>query len=231
MNAPQSERQIFLGYPLRNDSPTPPAIPPIELSPFLSLEGGDGANVTLIKVTSHTGTHVDAPSHVDARGITISDFQADELVFKCPVVIDLGLGDCEVVQPAHLEPFILQAKEADLLLCRFGYGDVRSKDPARFSTKCPGFGVESARYLLSQLPNLRALGMDVPSLACIEYLDQTMAAHNVLLGGKGRRFMVIEDMKLDEDLRDLFQVIVAPWWIAGLDGGPCLVIGKLMPAI
>jgi kynurenine formamidase len=69
--------------------------------------------------------------------------------------------------------------------------------------------------------------MDVPSLACIAELDRTMAAHNVLLGGQGRRFLVIEDMKLDEDLSTLEEVILAPWWIRGLDGGPCLVIGKL----
>jgi kynurenine formamidase len=221
----KTDHIVFLGYPLHPDSPNPPAIPPIQLSPFLSLEKGDGANVTMIKAASHTGTHLDVPVHVAAGGLALNDFRADEFIFTHPVVIDLHLADGQVVQPADLAPLLPMAKEADLLLCRFGYGNVRKTDPGRYSAKCPGFGVESARYILNELPSLRALGMDVPSLSCIAYLEQTMPAHNVLLEGLGRRFMVIEDMKLDDDLSGLTDVVVAPWWIAGLDGGPCTVFG------
>ena len=215
----------FLGYPLRKDAPNPPAIPPIELTPFLSLERGDGANVTMIKAASHTGTHIDVPSHVAANGLTLSDFRAEDFFFTHPVVIDLRLNDGQVVQPEDLAPLLPAAQMADLLLCRFGYGPIRKADPARYSAKCPGFGVASAKYLLQQLPGLRGLGMDVPSLACIEHLEQCMPAHNVLLEGEGRRFLVIEDMKLDGNLDGLAEVIVAPWWIAGLDGGPSMVLG------
>ena len=220
---------LFLGYPLQEDAPNPPAIPPIQLTPFLSLEKGDGANVTSIKAVSHTGTHLDVPSHEAVGGLTLSEFRAEEFVFNKVVVIDLHLADCQVVQPVDLAPFIPQARGADLLLCRFGYEKIRKSDPKRYSAKCPGFGVESAHYLLEELPGLRALGMDVPSLACIEYLDQTMRAHNILLEGQGRRFLVIEDMKLDDDLSGLTDVIVAPWWITGLDGGPCMVFGIIGP--
>jgi kynurenine formamidase len=227
---PQAERRlIFLGYPLQIDTPTPPAIPPIELVPLMSLDKEDAANVTLIRAASHTGTHVDAPSHVELYGITISDFRPDELIFQHPVVVNLTLTDCQVVQPADLEPFLAEMNRADLLLFRFGYGEIRHADPGHYSSQCPGFGVKSAQFLRDHLPALRAIGMDVPSLACIAELDRTMAAHNVLLGGRGRRFLVIEDMKLDEDLSTLEEVIVAPWWIRGLDGGLCMVIGKLKP--
>ena len=221
----KTSRIEFLGYPLHKDAPNPPAIPPIELTPFLSLEQGDGARVTMIKAASHTGTHIDVPSHVAVNGLTLSDFRADEFIFTHPVVIDLHLDDSQVVQPDDLARFMPEAKKADLLLCRFGYGEVRKTDPARYSAKCPGFGLASAQYLLEQLPGLRALGMDVPSLACIEHLEECMPAHNVLLEGEGRRFLVIEDMKLDGDLERLTEVIVAPWWIKGLDGGPCMVFG------
>ncbi|HEX3000420.1 MAG TPA: cyclase family protein [Armatimonadota bacterium] len=227
---PDTDRKlIFLGYPLQIDTPTPPAIPPIELLPLMSLAKEDAANVTIIRAASHTGTHVDAPSHVELYGITISDFRPDELIFHHPVVVDLNLKDCQTVEPAALEPFLAEMSQADLLLFRFGYGEVRHTDPGRYSSQCPGFGVESAQFLRDHLPALRAIGMDVPSLSCIADLDRTMAAHNVLLGGQGRRFLVIEDMKLDEDLSALEEVIVAPWWIRGLDGGPCMVIGSFRP--
>jgi arylformamidase len=114
----------------------------------------------------------------------ISDFDPLEFLFDRPVIIDLRLGDGEIVLPSHVEPFLHLAKNADLLLCRFGYGSVRRSEPARYSFKCPGFGIASAESLLNNLPNLRAIGMDVPSLVCIEHLDETMEAHNVLLGGR-----------------------------------------------
>lgn len=212
---------------MRTDSPSPPAIPAIEINPFLSLAQGDDANVSMIKLTSHTGTHLDVPAHVVEGGLTIDQFSPEEFVFDRPVVVDFQLGDGEVVEPHHLESILGLAKEADLLLCRFGYGPIRHSDPARYSLKCPGFGVASAECLVANLPNLQAIGMDVPSLACIEYLDETMAAHNVLLGGEGRRFLVIEDMNLDHGLTNLKSVWVAPLLVAGLDGAPCTVIGVL----
>jgi kynurenine formamidase len=225
--ATSNRQYVFLGYPITIDSPNPPAIPAVEISPLYRLAQSDTADVSLIKLASHTGTHLDVPAHVVEGGFTLSEFGPEEFVFDKPVVLDFQLGDCELVEPRHLEPILDPARDADLLLCRFGYGPVRRTDPARYSSKCPGFGVASAEYLLENLPNLRAIGMDVPSLACIEHLDETMAAHNALLGGEGRRFLVIEDMNLEHDLTNLTSVWVAPLLVAGLDGAPCTVIGIL----
>jgi arylformamidase len=222
-----SPEYVFLSHPLSMDTPTPPAIPRMELSPFMSLDRGDDANVTLIKVVTHTGTHVDAPRHVTPRGLALSDFLPGELVFDRPVVLDLPLEDDVLVMPSHLEGLARGHSDADLVIVRFGYATVRASDPKRYSSHCPGFGVESAAYLLEKFPRMRALGMDVPSLSCIRFLDRTMKAHNVLLEGEGRRFLVIEDMKLDMDLAGLASVVLAPLWISGADGGPATILGRL----
>jgi len=222
-----ADKYIFLNYPLSSDGPNPPAIPKPEFTPFLSLAKGDDANVTAMKVVSHTGTHVDVPCHVLRDGITITDFKAEEFIFTHPVVMEMALKDDTIVMPEHLEPFVKKGQEADLLLFRFGCGPVRKSDPLRYSTKCPGFGVESAGFLLRNFPKMRCVGMDVPSLACIAYLSNTMAAHNVLLAGNGGRFLVVEDMNLDQDLSHLKSVIIAPWLIKDLDGGPATIFGLL----
>jgi len=54
-----------------------------------------------------------------------------------------------------------------------------------------------------------------------------MAAHNELLGGDGRRFLVIEDMNLDRDLTALREVRLAPWLVRGMDSAPCSVVGLM----
>ena len=214
----------WLSFPLGIDDPRPPAIPAPELSDLYTIDK-DGANVQILRVASHTGTHVDAPLHVTEGGLSITDFEVGEFVFTEPRVIDLALGDAEIVMPHHLEPYVAQLKEADIALFRFHYGRIRATDPDRFSLRCPGFGVESARWLRESCPELRAMGMDVPSLACIAFLDETMTAHNELLGGKGRRFLVIEDMNLDHDFAGISEVRLSPWLARGMDSGPCSVVG------
>ena len=71
----------------------------------------------------------------------------------------------------------------------------------------------------------RAIGMDVPSAACIAHLTETMACHNELLGGRGRRFLIVEDMDLEKDLGGLVEVRLWPWLVHDMDSGPCAAVG------
>ena len=219
-------RYAWLSFPLGIDDPRPPAIPAPQLTPLYTVER-DGANVQTLQAASHTGTHLDAPRHVIPDGLCIWDFSPEELIFQSPRVVDLPLPDAAVVSPQHLASVVPALADADLALLRFGYGSVRREDPERFSTRCPGFGVEGARWLRERFPSLRALGMDVPSLSCIAFLDETMAAHHELLGGPGRRFLVLEDMDLEQDLTGLREVRVSPWRVRGMDSGPCTIVGVL----
>jgi arylformamidase len=214
----------MLSYPLNIADPLPPAIPPPHIEPFLTIER-DGARVFTITVRNHSGTHVDAPAHVIPDGLCISDFEPKDFWFWHPVLIDLDLSDEATIEPEHLRPHADVISQADLLLLRLGYGSIRRSDPARYCTKCPGFSVRSAEYVRHSFPTLRAIGMDVPSFACIARLDETMRAHNVVLEGRGRRFLIIEDMKLNLDLHDLRAVCIAPWIIDGVDSAPCAVYG------
>jgi kynurenine formamidase len=221
----QGAKIVRLSYTLRLDDPLPPAIPPPRLAPLYSLAKGDDANVVALTLANHSGTHVDAPRHVIADGVPITAFAPEELVFERPVVIDLPQDDRAIVGPDELAQRAGAIASADILLVRFGYGPVRAGEPARYRDRCPGFGVQAATYLRERFPGLRAIGMDVPSLSTIASLSETMRAHNILLGGAGRRFLIIEDMNLDQDLSGLGQVWVAPLLVDGFDSAPCTVFG------
>ncbi len=219
-------RYIWLSYPLDIHGPRPPAIPAPELSDLYTV-ARDGASVQILRLASHTGTHLDTPCHVIAGGVQITEFAPAELIFSRPTVVDVPLADAEVVEPRHLDPHARALSDADIALFRFGYGSVRSADLQRFSQRCPGFGVPSARWLRDHCPRLRAMGMDVPSVATIARLDETMRCHNVLLEGSGRRFLILEEMNLDQDLTGLREVRVNPWLVQGMDSAPCTVVGVL----
>ena len=214
---------IWLSYPLDISGPRPPAIPKPKLSVFLTI-AEHGASVQVLEVASHTGTHIDSPLHVIEGGLSIHDFGPEEFIFTSPVIIDLPLNDAEIVQEHHLKHHESEIASADIVLFRFGYGLIHESDPKRYGLRSPGFGIESARYLRNEFPRLRAIGMDIPSLACIDKLDLTMQSHHVLLEGDGRRFIIIEEMRIPEDVKNISEVRLYPWLVKGMDSGPCTIV-------
>lgn len=64
-----------------------PGDPKPQIETISSIET-DGAKVSGISLGSHTGTHIDAPSHVFEDGVTIDQIQLDGLVGKA-LVLDL----------------------------------------------------------------------------------------------------------------------------------------------
>ncbi len=217
-------RYIRLSYPLDPNGPHPPAIPDPELKTLYTVEK-DQASVHVITVASHTGTHIDTPQHVIKDGLSVHDFMPEDFIYTKPVLVELDMKDDQVVTVKHLEGVIDSIKEADIVMFKFDYGRVRAEEPERYSAHCPGFGIESARLIRQECPNLRAMGMDVSSVACIADLENTMAAHNVLLEGADRKFIIIEEMNLEPELTGLKEVRISPWLVKGMDSGPCSIIG------
>lgn len=212
----------WLSYPMSATAPRPPAIPAPKLTEFMSI-AETGANVMFLQVYNHTGSHLDTSGHVFENGASICDFAPADLTFTRVQALDLtGLPDDTVVTPRHLQA-LAGGSQADALLLRFGVEGLRSGDPARFSAHCPGLNADAARYILSRMPALRMVGTDVPSIACIAHLNETMDAHNAFFEHpRGARFLILEEMKLDAPLAGITKLTVAPWLVEGMNSGPCL---------
>ncbi len=214
----------WLSYPMSRTAPRPPAIPAPKLTEFMSIKE-TGANVMFLQVYNHTGTHLDTSGHVFENGASICDFSPDELIFHQVEIINLnGLPDDTIVKPEHVERFLEKGSDADSLIVRFGVEDWRKNQPSRFSNHCPGFCGETAKYIHSKMPNLHMIGVDVPSIACIAHLDETMTAHNEFFSNaKMEHFIIIEEMKLNDSLEYIQRLIVSPWLFEGMNSGPCVV--------
>jgi arylformamidase len=216
---------VELSHRLSANAPLPPGVPPVQVQHHYSIERGDVSNLFVLQLSNHSGTHIDAPWHFVASGLRIGDFRLEEFFFERPLCIDVAIGDGQLLEPAHFEPHAEALGRADLLLVRTGYTRVRRESPDRYALQSPGMSVRGARYLADQFPRLRAIGLDTISLAAMQHLEEGLEAHRILLGGEGRRFLIIEDMNLDFDLLQLSRVMAVPLFIKGVDSSPCTVIG------
>lgn len=215
---------IWLSYPMSATSPRPPAIPAPHISEFQSIEK-DGANVQFLQCYNHTGTHLDTAAHVIEGGAHITDFQPEELIYRKIKILDMSrTPDDTVIKPTHLHYFLDEGCDAEALIVRFGVEQWRKEDHVRFSNHCPGFSIEAARYIHEKMPNLRMIGTDVPSISCINSLEKTMKAHNAFFEcAKTSHFIIIEEMKLDMELKGIQKILVSPWLHEEMNCGPCVI--------
>lgn len=215
---------VWLSYPMSTTAPRPPAIPAPKVSEFQSIEK-DGANVQFLQCYNHTGTHLDTAAHVIEGGAWITQFQPEELIYRKIRCIDMsGTPDDTVITPELLEPYLKDGSDEEALLVRFGVEEWRSGDPHRFSNHCPGFSIPAAEYIHQKMPNLRMIGTDVPSIACISSLEETMKAHNAFFElAKTPHFIIVEEMKLDADLEEIRSMLVSPWMHEEMNCGPCVI--------
>ena len=91
-----------LSHPIEDGMPVYPGDPAVQLHPALTL-AHDGVEVAEVRMGSHTGTHVDAPSHTVAGGRSMADVQLDELLGEALVLRVPGLADSETYPWAQLE--------------------------------------------------------------------------------------------------------------------------------
>ena len=78
---------------LSNDLPVWPSGPPIRLesTPHLSRDKSYTIHETFIHISSHMGTHIDAPYHFVENGKRLNEISLERLVGKATVAEILGV--------------------------------------------------------------------------------------------------------------------------------------------
>ncbi|MFB6079057.1 MAG: cyclase family protein [Halarchaeum sp.] len=115
-----------LTHRLRDDTPVYPGDPPVSVSPAATMDA-DGYRVTRLSLSTHAGTHVDAPSHLLADGATLGDYPIDAFS------LDARLVDADADAREPIGPDVLpDDADADVVVLRTGYdahwGSARYRD-------------------------------------------------------------------------------------------------------
>jgi len=144
-----------------------PGTPMPELSPVGEIQQV-GYRETLLRIGSHTGTHMDAPAHMLSGGASLDQLPVSRFCGKAAVldVTDLPAGSRITTQ------LLLERLDAlrgtDFLLIRTGWED-KWNTPAFFDEPFPVLSEDAARYLVSQ--ELKGIGTDAISVDAADSHD------------------------------------------------------------
>jgi len=196
-----------------------PGHPCPRFEPLTTLED-DGVRNTMMTISIHTGTHIDAPSHFVPDGASIDEIPIDR--FRRPGV-RLDLRDLaepgEQITLGHLKQAGFDPTEArdSILMLASGWSDKTWQTEQLYGTN-PFLAQDAAEALADAAPS--ALGLDFA-------VDDTKPwpNHTILLGAG---VLLIENlMRLPELPRDGFEVMAFPLKLVGENGGPTRVVAEL----
>jgi len=204
-----------ISVPLEPATAPFPGDVPFALEWTLRFDRGDACNVGSIRLSSHLGTHADAPLHYDPAGADIAALDLAPFLGRCRVIDVRGAG---VLVPAdRLGAGLLCGVERVLLRTRDA-ADHRRLDPA-----LPALDPAAARALVAA--GVRLVGIDTPSVDPID--DAELPAHQVLCGGDVR---ILENLVLAHVPAGDYELIALPLCIVGGDGSPVRAVLRELPA-
>lgn len=222
------KKYLRLSYTMDENTPLYPGTPPFIFKEVKKIRAGDSCNTSLITMSNHGGTHVDAPKHFFDSGRSISEYGLEELMFSAPQVIDCYKGPEEIIERKDLEGKV--SRDCDLLLIKTGFYNYRGKDKDTYCFRNPALSPEAARWIRENYPDVRAIGVDCVSVSCCRHRESGRETHKILLqanGFNGPPVLILEDVDLSSNLNGLKEAMVVPFFVRGIDSAPCIIIGVL----
>jgi arylformamidase len=200
-----------VSLPLHDGGLIYPGDPEIRIRAHNSIAQGDPANVSALALGSHTGTHVDAPSHFVAGGDAIDRIPIGRLVGPA-VVLDLP-GELPAVGAAELAAHDLRGQRRVLLKTR----NSALAGRAGFTSDYCALAPDGAAYLLER--DVELIGIDYLSVE--PFGSDDFAVHHLLLE---RGVVIVEGLDLSGVAAGIYQFICLPLRLAGLDGAPARAV-------
>jgi arylformamidase len=175
----------------------------------MRLDKGMSCNVSTITMSTHCGTHVDAPFHFLQQGSTIESTALTPYLGRCIVLDVKGKGEPPVVPPEALKE--LPSVERILLRTR------EDHDPQSFDESFCSLGPQAAKACVEM--GLKLVGLDTPSMDTCE--SKELPSHHILLHGG---VVLLENIDLTGVPEGFYELIALPLRIVGSDASPVRAI-------
>jgi kynurenine formamidase len=208
---------IDLTLTISNRIPTFPGSPQPNFIPWEKIKD-DGYNLELLFLSSHTGTHLDAPYHFLEKGAKIHEISLKKLVSNA-VLIKSRKKSNESVTKTDIQKFEKKhGKIASFSSVIFYTGWQRNLQKKYYFTKNPGLSVSAAKYLASKKISL--VGIDSPSIDL--GTDSKFSVHHIF-AKKG--ILIVENLaNLEKIKSSKFHLVVLPLKLKNATGSPVRAI-------
>ena len=208
---------IDLTLTVSDEIPTFPGSPQPSFIPWENVKE-DGYNLELLFLSTHTGTHMDAPYHFLEKGAKIHEISLKKLVSET-VLIKSKKKDGESITKTDIQKFEKKHGKIESFSSVIFYtGWQRNLQKKYYFTKNPGLSVSAAKYLASKKINL--VGIDSPSIDL--GTDSKFSVHQIF-AKKG--MLIVENLaNLEKIKSSKFHLVVLPLKLKNATGSPVRAI-------
>jgi arylformamidase len=202
---------IDISVPIRDAMAHWPSDPPVSIKRAKDIEQGDTANLSVISMGAHSGTHVDAPIHFIEEGKGVDNIPLDIVVGRARVI---EIRDPELIKPEELAGHRIRRGERILFKTR-NSSHVWQKD--EFVEDFVFISDAAADLLVDS--GVRLIGIDYLSVGSFKHGGSYV--HKTLLGGG---IWIIEGLNLSNVTSGKYDLICLPLRIVAGDGAPARAI-------
>jgi len=210
---------IDLSLTISESIPSFPGSPKPHLINWSNIKD-DGYNLELLFLSSHTGTHIDAPYHFVKDGLKINQIPLERLVGK-GVLIKLRKTRNQSITKSDITLFEKKHGIIPNHSSIFFYTTwQKNLNKDNYFTENPGLDISSAKYLASKKINL--VGIDSPSIDLGK--DESFLVHHVL---SKSNILIVENLtNLNKIPSKEFIFTILPLKIKDATGSPVRAIAS-----
>jgi len=170
-------------------------------------------------LSTHTGTHMDAPFHFNPNGPTIDQVEVYRYICNNTILIKLQKNSNQMITSHDIiSNTKYEIKEKDTVVFSTGW-EKQIKEKDNYMKNNPGLSKDAAEYLVEKKVN--AVAIDCPSIDI--GTDSGFIAHKMLLSNQ---ILVIENLcNLYKFNNEKFTLIITPLKLVGASGSPIRAIG------
>ena len=208
---------IDLTLTVSDKIPTFPGSPQPNFIPWENIKE-DGYNLEVLFLSSHTGTHMDAPHHFLEKGAKIHEISLKKLVSEA-ALIQCRKNGGQSITKTDIQKFEKNhGKIENFSSVIFYTGWQKNLQKKYYFTKNPGLSVSAAKYLTSKKISL--VGIDSPSIDLGK--DPKFSVHKIF-AKKG--VLIVENLaNLNKIKSPTFHLVVLPLKLKNATGSPVRAI-------
>jgi len=180
----------------------------------------DGYNLELLFLSSHTGTHIDAPYHFAKNGIKINQIPLHRLMGKAILIKVRKIRNTAITKSDIILFEKNNGKIPNNSSVFFYTGWQKNLKKNNYFTENPGLDTSSAKYLASKKINL--VGIDSPSIDLGK--DESFNVHHIL---SKNNILIVENLtNLNKVSSKEFNFTILPLKLKDATGSPVRAVAS-----